>query len=420
MEIFRIEGGGSLQGEIEVRGSKNAAAPILPAALLTTKSSVIRNVPRIEDIFRLLEIMRSIGATVDWLDETTVKIEAKELYPDRMNLDEVRRVRMSILLFGVLAARCDRFQLGHPGGCAIGARSIETHVDALEKLGLKITKHEKYYEVDATGRAAGKVVLKEFSVTATENAMMLAVTLPGRTVIKLAAAEPHVEDLGHFLQAMGAKIDGLGTHTIIIDGVEELLGTEYTIIPDPIEATTFLVLGAVTKNPITVIGAREEHLESVLAKMKDFGVDFHIVGDRITVIPPEKMVTPGKIRPEIYPGIPTDSLSLFAVMATQAEGDTLIHEHMYEGRFNYISEFEKMRIRATVLNPHQAIIQGPVDLHGTKIKSFDLRAGATLIIAALVAHGTTIIEDIYQVDRGYERIEERLQKLGAKIERVQI
>lgn len=418
-EIFRIKGGVKLSGEIEVRGSKNAAAPIIAATLLTTEPCVLNNIPRIEDVFRLLEILESIGAKVEWVGERSVRIEAKEIFPERMSLDEARRVRMSVLLFGSLAARCDRFDLGHPGGCAIGARSIETHVDALEKLGIKIIKHEKHYEIDATGRMAGKVIQREFSVTSTEDVLMLAAALPGKTVIKIAAAEPHVEDLGKFLVAMGAKIEGLGSHTITVEGSRlPLHGAEHTVIPDPIEATTFLVLGAVTESEISVVHAREEHLESVLEKIRDFGVDFCIDADRITVLPTKQLASPGKIKSELYPGIPTDALSLFAVLATQADGDTLIHEHMYEGRFNYISEFEKMRIRATILNPHQAVIHGPARLRGTTIKSFDLRAGAALIIAALAAEGTTTIEDIYQVDRGYERIEERLQKIGAKIERV--
>lgn len=415
-EIFQIEGGTQLSGEIEVRGSKNAAAPIISAALLTREPVILRNIPRIEDIFRLLEMVKSLGAEVEWLDDRSIRIEAKNIFPGGMSLDEARRVRMSVLLLGPLAARCDSFNFGHPGGCAIGARSIETHIDALEKLGIRIKRHDKHYEVDASERRPGKVVQREFSVTSTEIILMLAASLPGKTVVKLAASEPHVEDLARLLVAMGAKIDGLGSHTLFIEG-NNLHGAEHAIIPDPIEAATFLMLGAVTKSPLRVVHAREDHLDAVLGKMRDFGVDFHIEPDCITVIPAARLVSPGKVKMEIYPGIPTDTLPLFAVLAACSEGETLIHEHFYEGRFNYISEFEKMRIRATVLNPHQAVIHGPSDIRGTTIKSFDLRAGATLILAALAARGTTTIEDIYQVDRGYERIEERLQKVGAKIER---
>ncbi|QQS20938.1 MAG: hypothetical protein IPL87_00045 [Candidatus Moraniibacteriota bacterium] len=240
--IFRIEGGKTLSGEIEVRGSKNAAAPLIVATLLTEEPCVLHNVPRIEDVFRLLEIIKSLGAEVTWLNERTLRIEAKTLSPERLSLDETRRVRMSVLLFGALSARCERFVLGHPGGCAIGARSIETHVNALEQLGIRITKHEKHYEVDASDRRAGKVVQREFSVTSTEDALMLAASLPGKTTLLLAAGEPHVEDLGNFLKAMGARITGLGSHTLTIEG-GVLHGAQHTVIADPIEATTFLILG---------------------------------------------------------------------------------------------------------------------------------------------------------------------------------
>jgi UDP-N-acetylglucosamine 1-carboxyvinyltransferase len=428
MEIFRIEGDHHLAGEIEVRGSKNAAAPIVAATLLTTEPCVLRNVPRIEDIFRLLELIKTLGVEVEWLDDHSVRIEAKQIDPAKIELDETRRMRLSILLLGSLTARCKQFSLGHPGGCAIGVRSIETHIDALEALGVQVVKHEKYYEIDTTKQHSGTVVLKEFSVTATEIILMMASLLPGKTVVKIAAAEPHVEDLGRFLQAMGAHIEGLGTHTITIEGVKALQGTEYSVIADPIEAATFLILGAATKSRLTVKNAHEGHLDLVLKKLREFGVDFEITPEAITVIPTEHLVSPGRVKPEIYPGIPTDSLSLFGVLAALSNGETLIHDHIFESRFNYVPEVEKMGAKVTVLNPHQALFRGvvhneqgePIRLRGTQIKSFDLRAGASLIIAALAAHGTTTIEDIYQVDRGYERIEERLQKIGAKIERVTV
>ncbi len=422
MEFFEIEGGRRLSGEIEVRGSKNAAAPIIAATLLTSEPCILRNVPRIEDIFRLLNLIQAAGATVEWLDDHSVRIEAKAIDPAKVDLDETRRMRLSILLLGSLSARCGQFTLGHPGGCAIGVRSIETHIDALESLGVKVVKHDKYYEIDTTGKHPAQIVLKEFSVTATEIVLMLASVLPGQTVLKIAAAEPHVEDLGRFLIAMGAKIEGLGTHTLVIDGLalgEVLHGAEHAIIPDPIEAATFLILGAATGSRIAVKNAREEHLDLVLKKLREFGVEFEMTAEAITVVPAEHLVSPGRVKPEVYPGIPTDSLSLFGVLSALSEGETLIHDHIFESRFNYVPEIEKMGAKVTVLNPHQAIFRGGAKLKGTTIKSFDLRAGAALIIAALAARGTTTIEEIYQVDRGYERIEERLQKIGAKIKRVE-
>jgi len=416
-EIFRIEGGAKLSGEIEVRGSKNAAAPVIAATLLTKEPCILRNVPRIEDVFRLLEILESMGASVAWLDDQTVRIENRDIRPERMNFDLVKKIRFSILLLGPLSARFDTFSLAHPGGCAIGSRPVDAHFDALRKLGVESRSEEKLYGISAAKRAPARVVMKEFfSVTATEIALMLAASLPGTTTIKISAAEPHVEDLGNFLIAMGAKITGLGTHTITIEG-GALHGAEHSIIPDPIEAATFLVLGAATKSDIAVRHARREHLDIVLEKLQEFGVGFEYSDDAIRVVPTEMLRSPGKVKTEIYPGIPTDTQSLFGVLSALSAGETLIHDHIYESRFNYLAELEKMRVKSVVLNPHQAIIYGPTELRGTNIKSFDLRAGAALIIAARAAQGTTTIEDIYQVDRGYERIEERLQKIGAKIER---
>ncbi len=419
MEVFEIEGGKKLSGTITVSGLKNAATPILAATLLTRETCVLKNIPRIEDVFRMLEILESLGAQVQWQGEHTIAITARTLAIEHIDQEVVKRLRSSVLLLGALAARFGHFAIRQPGGCVIGARPVGTHIDALEKLGVHITSDGKSYVVDATKKKSGKVVLREFSVTATENAMLLAATLPGTTEIKIAAAEPHVEDLGHFLEKMGATVDGLGTHTLRITGKKQLSGTTHTIMPDHNEAATFLILGAATGSPLTVVNAREEHLDIVLEKLREFGVDFAIKKNAITVIPAKKLRAVSKIGTLPYPGVPTETQALFGVLATQAEGDTLIFETLYEGRFNYIPELIKMGARADILNPHQAMIHGKTPLKGTLIKSFDLRAGATLIIAALAASGTTVIEEIYQVDRGYERIEERLQKIGARIKRTQ-
>lgn len=420
MERFEIEGGKRLSGTIDVRGSKNAALPILAATLLSDETSIVSNVPRIEDVFRLVEILKSMGVTVEWRDDRTVVVTPKSVCPSQMDPAPVKKIRSSILLLGSLSARFDRFTLAHPGGCVIGARPVGTHFDALRKLGVDISVSEdgKEYIIDASGRKPGDIALREMSVTATENAMMLAAGMPGKTVIRVAATEPHVEDLGRFLEKMGAKISGLGTHVIEIEGSETLSGAEHTVIPDANEAATFLILGVATKSPITVVNAREHHLDIVLEKLREFGADFRIDGDSITVIPAERLVAVPKIDTRTYPGIPSDVQAPFGVLAAVADGQTLIFDTVFEGRFNYVSELEKMRAHATVLNPHQVLFRGPARMRGTTIRSYDLRAGAALIIAALVAGGKTIIEDIYQVDRGYERIEERLSALGADIRRV--
>jgi UDP-N-acetylglucosamine 1-carboxyvinyltransferase len=418
MEYFEIQGGEKLKGEIDVRGSKNAATPILAATLLTKEQCVISNIPLIEDVFRMLEILESLGAKIEWLGKRKISIIAKNIQPEKINLEKVKQLRSSILLFGSLSARFDKFKLYHPGGCAIGSRPVGTHFDALSKMGVDISQKEKFYLIYAKKRKPARVILREMSVTGTENAMMLAAMLPGKTIIKIAACEPHVEDLGKFLVSMGAKIKGLGTHTLEITGKKKLHGAKHQIIPDANEAATFLIMGVATGSPIKVKNAVENHLDLVLEKLREFGADFKISKNYITVIPAKKINAIRKIDTRTYPGIPSDVQAPFGILATQAQGKTLMHDTLFEGRFNYIGEIKKMGANAKIVDIHEVLIQGPTKLKGREIKSFDLRAGASLIIAALLAGGKTVIRDIYQVDRGYERIEERLQKLGADIKRI--
>jgi len=418
IEYFEIHGGKRLKGEIDVRGSKNATTPILAATILTKKECIISNIPLIEDVFRMLEILESMGAKIKWLGERKISVKAENIHPEKIDVEKVRQLRSSILLLGSLAARFDKFKLYHPGGCVIGARPVGTHFDALKKMGVEILQKEKFYIVDAKKRKATKVVLRELSVTATENAMMLAASLPEKTIIKIAACEPHVEDLGRCLISMGVKIKGLGTHTLEIIGSKKLRGAKHSIIPDANEAATFLIMGAATGSPIKVKNAVENHLDLVLEKLKEFGADFKIAKNYIQVIPAKKLKAISKIDTRTYPGIPSDIQAPLGILATQAEGKTLMHDTLFEGRFNYIGEIKKMGANAKVVDTHQVVIQGPTKLKGNGIKSFDLRAGASLIIAALLAKGKTTIKDIYQVDRGYERIEERLAALGANIKRI--
>lgn len=418
MEYFEIAGGKKLSGTIEVGGSKNAATPVLAATLLTKEKCVISNVPLIEDVFRMIEILQSLGAEIKWLGKKIISIKCENIDPKKINFDLMKKLRSSILLLGPLSARFNHFKIYHPGGCVIGARPVDTHFDAMHKLGVLVKQNDKNYLVDARKRKSGKVVLRELSVTGTENAIMLAAGMPGKTVIKIAAAEPHVEDLGKLLVKMGAKIKGLGTHTLEITGSRKLRGAKHDIIPDANEAATFLIMGVATSSRIRVSNAREEHLDLVLEKLRQFGADFKIEKDNIEVIPAKKLAAVAKVDTRPYPGIPTDVQAPFGVLATQAHGKTLVHDSLYEGRFNYVGEINKMGARAKTLDAHRAEIVGPAKLKGRKISTFDLRAGASLIIAALVARGKTIIKDAYQVDRGYEKIEERLQKLGADIKRI--
>lgn len=419
MQCFEIEGGKKLAGTIDVRGSKNAAAPIVASCVLTEETCVLRNVPHIEDVIAMAKILESMGAVVEWKDAHTLAITCRDLRPEKMDKDLVKKIRMSILLLGSLSARFPKYKLYHPGGCNLGARPVGTHFDALEKLGVSVRQKDKVYFVDASNRHPARVVLREFSVTATENAMMLASVMEGKTIIKISATEPHVEDLGRFLIKMGAKIKGLGTHTLEIMGVKRLRGVTHTVIPDANEAATFLAMGAVTKSPIVVRNAREEHLDLVLEKMREFGVGFEIEKNAIRVLPARKLRAVAKIDARIYPGVPTDSQGPLGVLATQAEGTTMIHDTLFEGRFNYVGELQKMGANAQILNPHQATFTGHTPLFGTTINSFDIRAGVSLVIAGLIAKGKTTIENAHQVDRGYEALEERLSGLGAKIVRTE-
>jgi UDP-N-acetylglucosamine 1-carboxyvinyltransferase len=420
MEKFEIIGGKKLAGAIEVRGSKNATTPILAATLLIKEECIISNVPLIEDVFRMLEILESMGAEIKWLAKRKISIKCENIDPEKMDEEKVKKLRSSVLLLGSLSARFNNFHLYHPGGCIIGARPLGTHFDALRKMGVEINQDEKRYVISAEGRKNAKLVLREMSVTATENTMMLASGMNGKTIIKIAAAEPHVEDLGKFLIKMGAKIKGLGTHTLEITGQKNLHGAKHKVIPDANEAATFLIMGVATGSPIKVKNAREDHLDLVLEKLREFGADFKIEKDNISVIPAEKLKAVPKIDTRTYPGVPSDVQAPFGVLATQADGKTLIHDSLYESRFNYVNELKKMGADAEILDPHRVEITGPSKLIGQEITSFDLRAGVTLIIAALLAEGKSIINEIYQVDRGYEKIEKRLKKLGADIKRIKV
>lgn len=418
MEKFEIIGGKKLTGTIEVRGSKNATTPILAATLLTRDECIISNVPLIEDVFRMLEILASMGAEVKWPGKRKVSVKCENIDPEKIDNEKVKKLRSSILLLGSLSARFENFKLYHPGGCVIGARPLGTHFDAMRKMGVEIAQDEKTYIVSAEKRKTAKIILQEMSVTATENAMMLAASIPEKTIIKIAACEPHVEDLGRFLIKMGAKIKGLGTHTLEITGTESLHGVRHKVIPDANEAATFLIMGAATKSSITVKNAREDHLDLVLEKLREFGVDFKIEKDTISVVPAESLTAVSKIDARTYPGIPTDIQAPLGVLATQAQGETYIFDTIFEGRFGHIDELVRMGAKANVMNRREVTIYGPTKLIGTEITSFDLRAGVSLIIAALLAEGKSTIDEIYQVDRGYEKIEKRLKKLGANIKRV--
>jgi UDP-N-acetylglucosamine 1-carboxyvinyltransferase len=412
-----IRGGRPLDGEIRVGGMKNAVTPILAATLLLTKPCVLRNVPRLSDVERMLDILRSLGASVEWSSEHELVIDATKADIKKIDSRTVKSMRSSILFLGPLLARFNQVELPEPGGCIIGNRPIDTHLMALEALGAVIEKEDNLYRLKTSGLKGATIVLPEFSVTATENAMMAAVTARGRTTIKLAAAEPHVQDLGKFLNSAGAKIHGLGTHTLVIDGVAKLAGADHTVIPDQIEAGTFAVLGGLTKGTTRITGVEPEHLDLILSLLRRAGVRFEIERNAL-VIASQSSLNSFRLQTMPYPGFPTDLQAPFGVLATQCAGTTLIHDPMFESRLGYVNELIKMGANAVICDPHRVLISGPTPLYGQEIRGLDLRAGATLVIAGLIARGETVLHGAEIIDRGYENLDERLRALGADIVRL--
>ncbi len=419
-ERFIIKGERPLEGVVEIAGSKNSAGACLAATLLTNEEVVLDNLPLVEDVFKMIKVLESIGVEINWLDKRKIKVKAgPNIDVEKMNCGPVAETRVSVLLIGSLLSRFGKFKICHPGGDRIGVRPITTHLEALKRLGVKITTQDDFYIFDARNLKGKEIILKEFSVTATENMMMAAVTAPGKTIIKGAAAEPQIQDLGFLLKKMGARIAGLGTNTILIEGVEKLRGTSHKIIPDLIEAGTFIVAGALTPGEIEVRNLIPEHLDIFLDKLEEIGVNLEKGRDFVKVKYSLNLKAT-RVQALPYPGFPTDLLPITIPLLTQASGKSLIHDPLYENRFNYVQELKKMGADIEIVDPHRAFIYGKTPLHGLRIESWDIRAGASLVLAGLIASGQTIIENVYQIDRGYEKIEERLQKLGADIKRVNI
>ncbi len=408
-----IKESGPLTGEIPVYGSKNASLPLLAASLLTKETVTLHNIPAIVDITSMKEILSSMGVTVEQ-NGNTVKVTATQVCTSDISSETVGMLRGSILLLGALLGRSRKVTLPLPGGDIIGARPIDAHLDAFEQLGAHIETGGDNVAIDGTDMKAGTVVLKEFSVTATENILLVAASLPGTTTIHIAAAEPHVALLCSMLRAMGAEISGDGTHTIIVKGTEALGGAEVTNIPDMLEAGFFMLLAAVTKSHLTISNVPVDQLLLFFRKCEEIGIVYEIDGDKVHASP--GTIKSFKVQVLPYPGIPTDLQAPFAVLATQASGTSLIHDPLYEGRFKHIFELEKMGAKAVVCDPHRVIISGPTQLYGRRIPSLDLRSGATLILAGLVAKGTTIIDQAELIGRGYANIVSRLNGIGANIE----
>src|SRR5581483_10215821 len=417
MDKFVINGGRELAGEIEVCGSKNAAGPILAASLLTSDECIIDNLPLIEDIKNTIGILESLGVKVEWIGDRKIKLKAEKIDVAKMDVTKFSKVRMSVLLVGPLLTRFKHFIFPSPGGDKIGLRPISVHIKALRKLGVSIEKESNSYVVNRDELLGKEVVLGEFSVTATELLMMVAVLAKGKTILKGAAAEPHVVDLGNMLVSMGANIKGLGSHTIEIIGVEKLHGCQHAVVPDYTEAGTFIVMGALTPGRVVVKNIDFGHLDLFLHKLEEMGVNFDRGENQITVFY-SPFLKPVKVQALPHPGFPTDLLPVILPLLVRAQGKSLIHDPLYENRLGYVQELRKMGGDIEIVDPHRAFVFGPREMQGISVNSLDLRAGAVLIVAGLMANGKTVINDVFHIDRGYEKIEERLQKLGADIKRI--
>jgi len=420
---FRVLGGVPLEGTIHPAGNKNAALPIIAAALMAEGPSELHNVPRIRDVEVLLDIVQALGAAVTWTGEHTVRLDPAGLSPTKPDPGLCAQLRASILLAGPLLARFGRVVLPPPGGDVIGRRRVDTHFLALERLGADVAIGAEYH-LEAPRLVGADVFLDEPSVTATENAMMAAALARGTTVLRNAASEPHVQDLGRALMAMGAQIEGLGTNLLTIHGAGRLTGTRLEIGPDHIEVGSFIGLAAVTRGRIVVDGVRPEDLRSILLQFARLGIRPRVDGTRlVTEAAQERRITPDlgghipKIEDGPWPAFPADLMSIVTVVATQCEGVVLVFEKMFESRLFFVDKLIGMGARIVLCDPHRAVVSGPSALRGGEVVSPDIRAGMGILLAALAAEGESVIHNIEQIDRGYERIDQRLRGLGARIER---
>lgn len=424
-EYFEIEGGVPLRGEITPSGNKNAALPALAATLLTDEPVILRNLPAIRDVQTMGELLKQLGAEVEYLDVHTWRIQARELtMPDPLSLREMfRSIRGSILLAGPLLARRGEVAVPSPGGDVIGRRRVDTHFLAFQALGATL-KTGAVFELRAPVLRGDDILLDEASVTGTENAIMAAVLARGTTILRNAACEPHVQDLCHLLNAMGARISGIGSNTLTIEGVERLHGADFTISSDHIEIGSYIALAAATHGELWIRNAVPHHLRMIRMGFERLGVTFEVHGQDVFVPAPQELKIMSDLGGAIptladapWPAFPADLLSIALVLATQSEGVIIIHEKMFESRLFFVDKLIPMGARIVLCDPHRAIVYGPSPLHGDEMESPDIRAGMALLIAALAADGMSIIRNIRQIDRGYERIEDKLRPLGARIER---
>lgn len=424
MASFVVEGGCTLSGSIRPAGNKNAALPCISAALLTEEPVVLENVPRILDVETLVEIAAGLGAAVEWLDATTLRIEASRIRSGSPDTGLAGRIRASILMAGPLLARLGRVRIPPPGGDVIGRRRLDTHFLAFRALGAEISVAERVLEIRAEELTGRGIFLDEPSVTGTENAVMAAVTARGTTVLRNAATEPHVQDLCGLLNRMGARISGIGTHILRIEGVGVLRGARFRLGPDHIEVGSFVGLAAATGSVLRIEDAPRAHLDSTLLGFGKLGVevefdgpDLVVRGDRDRQIRQDAFGHIPRIDDGPWPGFPPDLTSIALVTATQCTGTIVVHEKMFESRMFFTDKLVAMGAQIILCDPHRAVVVGPSALRGQRLESPDIRAGMALLIAALAAEGASLIQNIGQIERGYQAIDTRLRALGARIRR---
>jgi UDP-N-acetylglucosamine 1-carboxyvinyltransferase len=423
MEEFIIEGGVPLHGEVAPAGNKNAALPLLAACMLTDEPVVLRNIPQIRDVQAMRQLIESLGAVVEELDAKTWRITTRELVASHLDPDLCRRIRASILIAGPVVARAGALRLPPPGGDIIGRRRLDTHILALQALGAEVS-YDRIFDFRTSGLRGADILMDEASVTATENAVMAAVLAKGETRIRNAASEPHVQELCHFLNSLGAQIEGIGSNTLRVLGVPRLHGGEFTIGPDLLEVVSYIGAAVVTRGEIRIRNAGIQHLEMINLVFRRLGVHWDEDGDDIFVPSSQTLTVKSdldgavpEVKTNVWPAFPTDLISIAITVATQAAGSVLFHDWMFSGRMYFTDKLVGMGARIILCDPYRCLVQGPTQLFSEKLESPDIRAGMALLLAALAAKGTSTIRNIGQIERGYEKVDEKLRALGAKIER---
>jgi len=418
MEYFEIVGGKRLSGEVYINGAKNAAVAMLPAALAGNDVCVLENLPNIEDVHSLVDALRKIGAKCEFRDQHTLVIDSRDVTDHNAHYESVKKTRASYYLVGVLLGRFGKATVALPGGCNFGTRPIDQHIKGFEALGAEVKIEHGMIIAQAERLVGTNIYLDLVSVGATINIMLAAIYAEGTTIIENAAKEPHVVDTANFLNAMGAKIKGAGTDVMRIVGVKEMHGAEYMIIPDQIEAGTYLIAGAITGGEVTVRNIIPKHMDSISAKLQEMNCQIEVGDDFVTLNVPGKL-TSANIKTMTYPGFPTDLQPQMTALLCVAEGTGIITETIWENRFQYISELKRMGCLITV-EGRMAVVEGGTQLTGAEALATDLRAGAALVVAGLAAKGRTLVGNVRYIDRGYEDLVQKLTNLGAEIRRVEI